>query len=99
MVTLGDQPFITSQVIAAILDRTDGPAPAARATYGGRPGHPVLIKRRCSARCVSLRGDAGARDLLAAAGVLELECGHLCPDEDIDTPADLEAARRLLARG
>ena len=36
---------------------------------------------------------------LAAAGVLELECGHLCPDQDIDTPADLEAARRLLARG
>ena len=99
VVTLGDQPFITPQVIAAILARADGPAPAARATYRGRPGHPVLIKRQLFGEVRSLRGDAGARDLLAAAGVLELECGHLCPDQDIDTPADLEAARRLLTRG
>jgi molybdenum cofactor cytidylyltransferase len=94
VVTLGDQPFVTAQVIAAIVDQLDGRRPAARATYAGRPGHPVLIKRALFEQVRSLRGDEGARDLLAAAGVRELECGHLCRPEDIDTPEDLEAARR-----
>jgi molybdenum cofactor cytidylyltransferase len=97
VVTLGDQPFVTPQVIAAIVDQLDGRRPAARATYGGRPGHPVLIKRALFERVRALRGDEGARDLLAAAGVQELECGHLCSPEDIDTPEDLEAARRQFA--
>ena len=60
VVTLGDQPFITPQVIAAILARADGPA-RRRATYRGRPGHPVLIKRQLFGEVRSLRGDAGAR--------------------------------------
>jgi len=97
VVTLADQPFITPQVIAAIVDRIEGRAPAARATYAGRPGHPVLIKRQLFAAVEELRGDAGARDLLAAAGVRSVECGHLCPPDDVDTQDDLEAARRLLA--
>jgi molybdenum cofactor cytidylyltransferase len=94
VVTLGDQPFITPQVIAAIVDQLDDRRPAARATFGGRPGHPVLIKRTLFEGVRSLSGDHGARDLLAVAGVRELECGHLCRADDIDTPADLEAARR-----
>jgi molybdenum cofactor cytidylyltransferase len=94
VVTLGDQPFVTAQVIAAIVDQLDDRRPAARATYGGRPGHPVLIKRALFEQVRALRGDQGARDLLAAAGVRELECEHLCSPQDIDTPEDLEAARR-----
>lgn len=98
VVMLGDQPFITPQVIAAIADQVDAPAPAARATYAGRPGHPVLIKRELFGAIEGLRGDAGARDLLAASGVRELECAHLCRPDDIDTPADLDLARRQIAR-
>jgi molybdenum cofactor cytidylyltransferase len=96
VVVLGDQPFITPQVIAAIIDEIDAQAPAARATYDGRPGHPVLIKRPLFEAIEELRGDAGARDLLAGAGVRNVECGHLCRPDDIDTPDDLEAARRLV---
>jgi molybdenum cofactor cytidylyltransferase len=96
VITLGDQPLITPQVIASILDRLESPALAARATYGGSPGHPVLIKRELFERVLELRGDAGARDLLAGAGVLEVECGHLSRSDDIDTVADLEAVRRSL---
>jgi molybdenum cofactor cytidylyltransferase len=94
VVTLGDQPFVTPQVIAAIVDQIESRRPAARATYAGRPGHPVLIKRTLFDQMRALRGDEGARGLLAAAGVRELECGHLCSPQDIDTPEDLEAARR-----
>jgi molybdenum cofactor cytidylyltransferase len=96
VITLGDQPFITPQVIAAVLDQIDAPAPAARATYAGRPGHPVLIKRELFDAVRALRGDAGARDLLIDAGTRELECGHLCRPDDIDTRGDLEVARRHL---
>jgi molybdenum cofactor cytidylyltransferase len=93
VVTLGDQPLITPQVIAAILGQLDSEAPAARATYDGRPGHPVLIKRELFDAASSVRGDHGARDVLADAGALEVECGHLCRPDDVDTPEDLEALR------
>jgi CTP:molybdopterin cytidylyltransferase MocA len=98
VVTLGDQPFVTPRAIAAIADQIDAPGPAARATYAGQPGHPVLIKRELFGAIQGLRGDAGARDLLAAAGVRELECGQLCRPDDVDTRDDLEAARRHVAR-
>ena len=93
VVTLGDQPLITPQVIAAILDQIDSRQPAARATYDGRPGHPVLIKRQLYGAVAGLRGDAGARELLASVGVRELEARHLCRPDDVDTPADLRAIR------
>jgi molybdenum cofactor cytidylyltransferase len=93
VVTLGDQPLVTPQAIAAVLDELDAPEPAVRATYAGRPGHPVLIKRELFEAVRRLRGDAGARDLLASAGVREVECGHLSRPDDVDVPADLEAIR------
>ena len=96
VVTLGDQPFITPQVVAAIVDQIEAPLPAARATYAGRPGHPVLVKRELYDAVRALRGDAGARDLLIDAGVREIECGHLCRPDDIDTRGDLDFARRHL---
>jgi molybdenum cofactor cytidylyltransferase len=94
IVTLGDQPFITAQVIAAVLDHLGGRHDAVRATYGGRPAHPVLLTRRLLDRVDELRGDVGFRDLLEGARVRELECGHLCDPTDVDTPAELERLRR-----
>jgi molybdenum cofactor cytidylyltransferase len=91
LITLADQPLITPRAIAAVVDRIDAPEPAARATYDGRPGHPVLIKRPLFAELSALEGDSGARDLLELAGVAKVECGHLASDHDVDTAADLEA--------
>lgn len=89
LVTLGDQPRITPQVIAGVLDHRG--ADAVRATYAGRPGHPVLLERAVLARVPELRGDAGARGLLSDARVREWECEHLCDPADVDTQADLDA--------
>jgi molybdenum cofactor cytidylyltransferase len=95
LVTLGDQPRITSQVIAGVLDHRDPwRYDAVRATYAGRIGHPVLLERALLARVLELRGDVGARDLLAGARVRAWECGHLCDPIDIDTPDELEVLRR-----
>jgi molybdenum cofactor cytidylyltransferase len=91
VITLGDQPFITPQVIAAVIDHLDRHA-AVRATYGGVPGHPVALDRRVLARAAELRGDVGFRDLLAVETVRGFEAGHLCDPTDIDTREEL--ARR-----
>ncbi|MFT3860644.1 nucleotidyltransferase family protein [Micropruina sp.] len=56
-----------------------------RATFDGRPGHPVLIGRehwRDLAR--SLSGDEGGGSYLRAHGVRLVECGDLESGEDVD---------------
>lgn len=89
VVTLGDQPFITPQVIAGVLDGASARNDAVRATYDGRPGHPVLLGRGLLDRVAELRGDVGFRDLLDGARVRRFEAGHLCDPSDVDTPEAL----------
>lgn len=90
VVVLGDQPGITPEVVALVLE-THADGRPARATFGGAPGHPVVIPAALFDDVRALRGDRGARDVLARAGVREVEAAHLCSGVDIDTPADLEA--------
>jgi len=68
------------------------------ATYGGRPGHPKLFDRRLLPDLLSLGGDAGARDLVAAhpEWVHRVEAGDLGSDADVDVEADLERVGHLL---
>jgi CTP:molybdopterin cytidylyltransferase MocA len=98
VVVLGDQPRITaaavSAVAAAAADAPDGGAAsrgvtAARASYDGRPGHPVLLGRALLARASELRGDVGFRDLLRGEDVREVEVGGLADPVDIDTREEL----------
>jgi CTP:molybdopterin cytidylyltransferase MocA len=94
IVTLGDQPRVTPQVIAAVMDHADS-APiataAVRATYHGVPSHPVALGRAILPHVAELTGDVGARELLGHAVVRTFEAGHLCDPIDVDTPQDLEA--------
>jgi molybdenum cofactor cytidylyltransferase len=97
IVTLGDQPRVTAQVIAAIADAAAGAEPdvdAVRAMYDGVPGHPVALSRAMLPRVAQLRGDVGARELLGQATVRTFEAGHLCDPVDVDTPEELEGLRR-----
>lgn len=90
VVLLGDTPFITPQVIAGALDHLTPGVDVARATYGGTPGHPVVLGRSALARVPDLRGDVGARAIMADLRVRRWEAGHLCDPVDIDTPQQLE---------
>jgi len=74
-----------TRVLAAALGSTSG---LARATYGGRPGHPVVIARRhWSALSATLHGDEGARAFLSgSADVVLVECGDLAAGTDVDEP-------------
>ncbi|HEX7298470.1 MAG TPA: nucleotidyltransferase family protein [Solirubrobacteraceae bacterium] len=96
IVTLGDQPRVTPQVIAGVLDHAVSAAAgttAVRATYAGVPGHPVALGRAMLPGVVQLSGDVGARELLGTATVRTFEAAGLCDPADVDTPEELEALR------
>jgi molybdenum cofactor cytidylyltransferase len=93
VVTLADQPRITPEVVAFAIAQFDGSRPV-RATYHGRPGHPVVLPSAMIPAVMKLEGDRGARLLLEEAGALEMEAGHLASAADVDTPDDLEVLRR-----
>jgi CTP:molybdopterin cytidylyltransferase MocA len=92
LVILGDQPRLSRQAIRRVLAAGDGAA-AARCTYGGRPGHPVLISRELFERMRDVTGDHGARNVLMSAGTREVPCDDLGGGEDVDTPEQLDALR------
>jgi CTP:molybdopterin cytidylyltransferase MocA len=87
IVTLGDQPRITAELIARFL----GEPPGTRAVYEGRPGHPVVLGPVQMRALAGLRGDHGAREILQGGPMIE--CGSLSAARDVDTPEDLEAIR------
>ena len=95
VLTLGDMPRITPQVIARFADiaAQHGATARARAVYDGVPGHPVVLGSAYFAAVAELRGDVGARELLRAIGAFPIECGHLCSAADVDTRAALERLR------
>ena len=99
VVLLGDQPLVPGRAVARVVEAwRAGAGPVVTATYGGRPGHPKLFDRRLLPDLLSLGGDAGARDLVAAhpEWVHRVEAGDLGSDADVDVEADLERVGHLL---
>ena len=87
VVMLVDLPDVTGEVVRHVAARVTGPDQLARATYAGRPGHPVVIGRdHWAAAADSVSGDQGARDYLAAHGAVDVDCDHLATGRDRDSP-------------
>ncbi|MBK6887865.1 MAG: NTP transferase domain-containing protein [Tetrasphaera sp.] len=95
VVTLVDLPDVTETVIARVLDSVAATGAGwsgvlARAAYGGRPGHPVVLGRDHWPRVRgAAAGDRGARDILTPEATLLVECGDLATGRDVDRPTDL----------
>lgn len=86
LVLLVDLPDLTAEVVRRVLGSGAGPGSLARATYDGRPGHPVLIGRDHWAGVLdTASGDRGARDYLETHANLAVECGDLATGIDVDT--------------
>src|ERR1700712_821094 len=86
---LVDTPDVGADVVARVVTAAGSSASGlARATYDGRPGHPVAIARRhWTALTATLNGDEGARAFLKDSdGVVSVECGDLATGADVDEP-------------
>lgn len=96
VVHLVDLPDVPATAVRRVLERAAGRADAlVRATYHGRPGHPVVLGRdHWDAVAAQAGGERGANRYLAAHDVLTVECGDLAEGRDMDTP---EALRRPAA--
>ena len=100
LVLLGDMPWIEPRLADAMIDAflaREG-ALAAVPLREGRRGNPVLLGRGLFAAAMRLTGDEGARRLigaLSASELIEVETPETGVTFDIDTPADLAAARRF----
>ncbi|GGL88984.1 hypothetical protein GCM10011594_05800 [Nakamurella endophytica] len=88
LVLLVDLPGVDRAVVRRVAAAATGPDVLARAVYGGRPGHPVLLGRdHWTGVCAVATGDRGARDYLRDRPVRAVECGDLGHGEDVDVPA------------
>jgi molybdenum cofactor cytidylyltransferase len=99
LVLLGDMPWIEARLIDAIIDGflANKHGLAAAPTRRGRRGNPVLLGRGLFDAAMRLEGDEGARRLIGSLGTAELvevEAPDAGVIVDIDTPADLAAARQ-----
>jgi CTP:molybdopterin cytidylyltransferase MocA len=93
LVLLVDTPGVGVDVVVRLAGLAANGA-LARATYDGRPGHPVLLGRDHWAGVqASAGGDRGARDYLSAHEVVDVECSDIADGTDIDTQDALDAWR------
>jgi len=93
LVVLGDQPSVTSDVIAMVARafQTSGRGIVVP-TYSGRRGHPLLFAMRYREEILSYYGNVGLRGLLYAHPEDVFEVETLAPGviEDMDLPEDYE---------
>jgi len=97
VVVLGDQPNVTAALLDALVaaQRSSG-APAVVCAQEGRRSPPTLLHRDLWKEVDALRGDTGARDVLARhpdVAVFEVAAG-LARLDDIDTQEDRERLSR-----
>lgn len=89
LVVLADQPLVDARALERLVRVWRArPRRAVAAAYGGRAGVPAILPRRLFRQAVRLRGDGGARALLAA----EHNLARVPMPEaavDVDTAEDL----------
>ena len=87
-----DQPAVTADHLRNLIGNG---SQIAASFYAGRKGVPAYFPASAFAKLLELRGDTGARDLIANAPALPLRNGEL----DIDTAEDLARALELYTDG
>jgi len=91
VVMLGDQPFLPSRVVDAVIGAyEEGGKGIVVPTFQGRRGHPVLIDLKYREEVLALDPADGLRQLMRAhpADIFEVEAGDANILRDLDTPED-----------
>ncbi|MDR3669725.1 MAG: nucleotidyltransferase family protein [Holophaga sp.] len=83
-----DQPAVDGALVRRLLQvRREHPEAVVACGYAGARGTPSIFPAHCFAQLLELRGDRGARGLLAGAGVEVVPFPE--GDADVDYPEDL----------
>lgn len=98
-VGLGDQPRVGADAYRRLAAAHAGGADLAVAVYEGTRGNPVLIGRALWSEARRLSGDVGARALMGAHAVTEVDCTGTGDPHDVDTLDDLRALEEEIGRG
>lgn len=97
VIALGDMPRVRVATIRSVADALrDGAAVAVPVSADGRRGHPVGFAASVREELLALRGDMGARSVIARHGA---DIRAIVTDDagifvDIDTPQDLAALQK-----
>ena len=91
LIALADMPFLRRTTIAAVRDALAAGAPLAAPYFRARRGHPVGLARRFYQELLTLRGDEGAKRVIAAneKQMVKIPVGDPGALRDIDRPEDL----------
>lgn len=92
LVTLVDVPLIRSSTVRALIERAaQRTAPVIRATYRGEHGHPVVFTSAVFEAIRHADPAVGAKAVLRAVRVENVEVDDPFVIRDVDTPADYES--------
>lgn len=89
LITLGDEPYVSPAAASRLLTARRPGLAALRASYAGRPGHPVLVERQLFATLTDPAEDRKPGQVLKGAGAELVPCDDLGMSVDVDTPAQL----------
>ncbi|MGH7287916.1 MAG: nucleotidyltransferase family protein, partial [Myxococcota bacterium] len=92
LLVLCDQPTVDAALLERLIARHREGALLVACAYAGTLGPPALFGSAHFPALAALRGDRGAKPLLAGAATVDFPGGAI----DLDTPADLERFRASL---
>jgi molybdenum cofactor cytidylyltransferase len=97
LIALADMPFLRRTTIAAVREALVAGAPLAAPYFRARRGHPVGLSRRFFQELLALRGDEGAKRVIAAneKQMVKIPVGDPGALRDIDRPEDLAPPLRI----
>src|SRR3954470_11635403 len=89
LVTLVDVPRVSAEAVRTLAARArESSAPPLRAVHGGGHGPPVIFKRAVFEALRQADPSRGAKDVVRAFPVEDVEVGEPGVTEDVDTPED-----------
>ena len=97
LVLPGDMPLVQAATLLAVATALEQ-YPVVYAQYRGRRGHPVGFAAELYSELVLLKGDDGARRVVARYPAFGQEVPDAGALMDLDTPADLVALRQAAAQ-